>query len=260
MNQNSNSTPPSSQDLAGSPSLKPSPMPPEQTGKKVAGRRKRVPIAFEDVVSPDVIRRFFSYVSKKKSGCWEWTGAKSINGYGITTVKNTKVAAHRVAFIMYGGSFTEEKCCACHYCDNPACVNPEHLWVGSNQDNSNDCVKKKRHVFGDRMWSVRFPEKLARGNKNGSHTHPEKRACGERHGSHTHPEKWKRGDKHYYRTNPEKVPRGETHPNAKLSNKDIDEIRSYAGKRVPYTKLKAKFGISNCHIWRIVTNQIRKTN
>lgn len=242
MNQNSNSTPPSSQDLVENQNLKPSPMPLEQTVKREAGQRKTREINLDAITSKQFTERFFSYVEKKDSGCWEWIGAREKTGYGMTTVECKKFGAHRISFVMHGGIFTDEKNFACHHCDNPCCVNPEHLFAGSHQDNSDDCVSKNRTAKGDR---------------HNSKTHPERIARGERHGSHTQPEKWSRGDNHYYRTNPEKVPKGETHPNAKLSDADVDEIRGYAGGKVPYKALRAKFGISNCHIWRLVNNLIR---
>lgn len=244
--------------LEENPNLKPSNQPAEQMAKKAAGRRKRAPIEFKDVCTESFKQRFFSYVSKKESGCWEWTGAKSINGYGITTVKNTKVASHRVSLIMHGGSFTEEKCCACHTCDNPACVNPEHLWAGSNQDNRDDCVRKKRHVFGDNMWSVRFPEKVARGDRHNTKTHPERIARGERHGSHTHPEKWSRGDNHYTRTNPEKVLRGENHYKAKLTADNVREIRQMRKDGAIFRLISEKFGVRIPTIQNIVARNVWK--
>lgn len=77
------------------------------------------------------------------SGCWEWTASKDGNGYGILWdgVKNSK--AHRVSYTMYKGTIPVGMF-ACHTCDNPACVNPEHVFIGSALDNNRDAKNKGR--------------------------------------------------------------------------------------------------------------------
>lgn len=88
--------------------------------------------------------RFLSYVTKTKT-CWLWTGAKIRRGYGRLCFKGCKTcAAHRVAHILFIGEIPAGML-VCHSCDNPSCVNPEHLWIGTHRDNFNDMIKKGRH-------------------------------------------------------------------------------------------------------------------
>lgn len=90
--------------------------------------------------------RFWSKVSKEpnEKGCWIWTGELGIKGYGIATVRGFRVAAHRLSYLIHNGSLDPDLM-VCHNCDNPPCVNPEHLFQGTNSDNVRDCVNKKRH-------------------------------------------------------------------------------------------------------------------
>lgn len=87
--------------------------------------------------------RFLKKV-KKTLGCWEWTANKDFSGYGTFRVGNKIKKAHRVAYMLYVGEIPKGKN-VCHKCDNPGCVNPKHLWIGTQQENMIDCVKKKRH-------------------------------------------------------------------------------------------------------------------
>lgn len=97
----------------------------------------------------DIATKFWSNVNKKgpvhpvlKTRCWLWTKAKQSDGYGSTWIQGKSELAHRVAwFLIYGKWPTP---CGLHKCDNPPCCNPDHLFEGTDQDNSNDKIRKGR--------------------------------------------------------------------------------------------------------------------
>jgi hypothetical protein len=87
--------------------------------------------------------RFFSHV-EVTSGCWLWKGSKTKLGYGKTCFRGKAyMAAHRMSYELFVGAIPEGKC-VCHSCDIPNCVNPQHLWIGSNTENDIDKSKKGR--------------------------------------------------------------------------------------------------------------------
>jgi hypothetical protein len=81
-----------------------------------------------------------------ESGCWIWMKALSGgNGYGITWDGQKVVRAHRASWLAFNGSI-DDGLCVLHHCDTPSCVNPAHLFVGTQADNIRDCVRKGRPV------------------------------------------------------------------------------------------------------------------
>ena len=92
-------------------------------------------------IAPRAIRRFWDHVDKS-GDCWQWTGATNAKGYGVWSQPGFKGLAHRYSLTLieqpFDGAF------ACHHCDNPSCVNPEHLYWGTVRDNSRDMRVRKR--------------------------------------------------------------------------------------------------------------------
>lgn len=111
--------------------------------------------------------RFWSHVNKTDGeGCWLWTGATTVKGYGHISAGRTSgktILAHRAAWEMAGRGDIPDGLFVCHTCDTPACVRSEHLFLGTNADNMADCVTKGRMNTGDRHWARRMPERLLRG-------------------------------------------------------------------------------------------------
>jgi hypothetical protein len=97
-----------------------------------------------------LIERFWSKVDKTEN-CWEWTGALTPNGYG----RLAHEGAHRVAYRLTYGDF-DQGLFVCHRCDNPKCVRPDHLFLGTQFDNMRDCsTKGRRPDLVRNPWGVK---------------------------------------------------------------------------------------------------------
>ena len=90
----------------------------------------------------------FERLIEKSDGCWEWKGTKCF-GYGKITLKRNgrhrPTFAHRVSYELYRGPI-RDGLLVCHHCDNPGCVRPDHLFLGTKKDNAQDYQRKFRRV------------------------------------------------------------------------------------------------------------------
>lgn len=86
---------------------------------------------------------------RKTPECWNWEGYRQPDGYGMIRNGKNMQLTHRVSFEISNGEIPKGLY-VLHHCDNPACVNPKHLFLGTQQDNVDDCRKKGRLAVGER--------------------------------------------------------------------------------------------------------------
>ena len=173
-------------------------------------------------MKPNSEESFWAMVSKG-NGCWEWTG-RTTKGYGRLRFWGKTRRAHRVAYALAVAPVPDE-IFVCHACDNPKCVRPDHLFLGTAIDNNADMVAKARHATGERCRQ-KSP------------------ATGERHGSKTDPLTVRRGERHYA---------------ARLLQSDVDALRE-AGRTAAsrdalsaiITAASSRFGVSRDHVAAII--------
>ena len=98
--------------------------------------------------------------------CWPWRGLTDTNNYGLIRFEKAAHRTHRVAWVLENGPIPPSKVArslsVCHSCDNPICVNPAHLWVGTDADNVHDMQRKGRIQRGERHHAAKLTEAQVR--------------------------------------------------------------------------------------------------
>lgn len=98
-----------------------------------------------------------SIKKNKETDCWEWQRGLFSNGYGQITINKKNTLAHRASYEEFVGSIPEG-ILVLHKCDNPICINPDHLFLGTNQDNMTDMVNKGRSARGEKNGRAKLTE------------------------------------------------------------------------------------------------------
>ena len=99
--------------------------------------------------------KLLSAVSITENGCWEWSRRRDLEGYGRLNVRGVRSTAHAESYKVHHGDIPTGLC-VLHRCDNPPCINPDHLFLGTPEDNNADKFNKGRQAKGERVNTAKL--------------------------------------------------------------------------------------------------------
>ena len=91
--------------------------------------------------------RILSFVEKTEKGCWVWKGSLDKDGYGLISIDDKSRRVHRISYEAFKEKKIPFNKNACHHCDNPSCVNPDHVFIAESYENTQDMIDKGRSRF-----------------------------------------------------------------------------------------------------------------
>lgn len=181
-------------------------------------------------LNPRNLRNFWAKVDKTPGhgpdgSCWIWMAHKDKDGYGMFGFQGHKYKAHRISYTLEYGPIPRGLL-GLHKCDNPGCMRPDHVWIGTTADNIKDRFRKGRSSRGDNHYSRLQPDRLSR------------------------------GDNHYSRLNPERMTRGKKHHSCSFTEDQVLEIRArYKNGGCTHRGLAKEYGVAKSSIQNIVTRK-----
>jgi hypothetical protein len=158
---------------------------------------------------------------QKTDSCWLWTESVDKDGYGRIRGGDGHVRAHRYSYALHYGPIPNNLW-VLHRCDNPRCVRPDHLFLGTAQDNADDRTNKGRSATGDRNASRKYPNRRPKGIT------------------------------HYNYRNQYAPQRGSGNGRAKLCNEDIRQIRNLSAAGVRGAVIARQYKVSSTTIYDIL--------
>ncbi len=120
---------------------------PNRTWGAIKKKAKQLKVSYFGFLNDQ--QRFWEYVDKKSDvECWHWTGCCTGRGYGQIKINMKMIYTHRFSWQIHFGEIPKDLC-VLHKCDNPICVNPKHLFLGTQEDNIFDMHQKDRQAKGE---------------------------------------------------------------------------------------------------------------